>query len=457
MAEKLVYDILKGTNTLDPALKKSRKSSKILSDSISKIGKSALNLKTLLIGGFAVLAVKRAIKEAKEFEAALVGLDRVAAATGNSVDFIREEAKKLAADGLIPLVNVSNSLKNLLATGFEGEKAVKVFKALRDAAAFNRQGQLELGEAIEGASQGLKNDLSIKVDNAGITKNLSNILKEYSATIGKTIGSLTEQERIQGKYVGILKEAGIFQGDYNELLKTYSGVSSEVTGRTKFFVAELGSLITNSPEVISSLKDTADTLKFLTDVIKENAPQLTSMIGKLTEFLLITPSKFWLTLLTDGIKAAGNVANVAAEIKELGGEADRLQNLLKEASKNPSLLESMGISKDTVTADLATTISKIQELEEELKKFEDSKKSRVKSKQRIRVEDDARIQRERAVNALLEEIRKEQKLKETELASLKKEVDTLEDEERLINLEAQIRAEAVLKKTWFRRGATRQS
>jgi hypothetical protein len=43
----------------------------------------------------------------------------------------------------------------------------------KDSAAFGKQGALSFGEAIRGATEGIKNGNSILVDNAGVTKNLS--------------------------------------------------------------------------------------------------------------------------------------------------------------------------------------------------------------------------------------------------------------------------------------------
>lgn len=335
MAEKLIYDILKGRNTLDPALKKSVKESSSLSKSLKGVGKTALGLKSAILGGAVALGLKAAVNEAVDLENALIGLTSVARNTGQDVGFITESAKELAKDGLIPLRDVSDSLKNLLAKGFNGEEAIRIFKSLRDAAAFNRQGQLELGEAVRGASEGLKNDLSIKVDNAGITKNLSNIQKEYAASINKTIGQLTEAEKRQALLVGIQKEAGVFQGDYNKLLNTFSGASSRAGTATRFLLAEIGNLVIGSPGATKGVNDVAASIEGLTQVIKENAPALTKLVNG-----LVTPLvRLGTNLANIASFAVAGLGVLADESSKAGSESRKTSNEVIQLTKSVKDLE----------------------------------------------------------------------------------------------------------------------
>lgn len=50
----------------------------------------------------------------------------------------------------------------------------------KDSAAFGRQSSLSLGEAVKSATEGIKNENSILVDNAGVTKNVSMMWEEYA-------------------------------------------------------------------------------------------------------------------------------------------------------------------------------------------------------------------------------------------------------------------------------------
>ena len=217
---------------------------------------------------------KKAIDESVKLQNALIGVNSVANAYGISTSRINEVTQDLASSGLIPLQDVTDSLKNLI-VNFNGdlEKSVEVFNALTNAAAFNRQGTLSLGEAVKGASEGLKNDLSIKVDNAGITKNLSNLQKEYAASIGTSIGKLTEAQKAQAEYVGILKESRVFQGDFNKLVKTFSGATSLLSTSFRFLLASIGDLVTTSPTVIALLNTVSELFQDLTLRIKNTGQQ----------------------------------------------------------------------------------------------------------------------------------------------------------------------------------------
>ena len=251
----------------------SSKASRFIGNSFKNVFKGiateATKAGALIAGAIGTAVFVKSIQEANKLETAFIGLKSVAAGLGTDISAVDQAAKNLASDGLIPVQDVTDSLKNLL-VNFNGDldKSVKAFNALKNSAAFNRQAQLSLGEAIRGASEGLKNDLSIKVDNAGITKNLSILQKEYAASIGTTVGKLTEAQKSQAEYVGILKEGAIFQGDYNRLLQTFSGAVTRASTSFKFLLAEFGSLITRSPAVINVTNVVSGMIEKLTKNLK---------------------------------------------------------------------------------------------------------------------------------------------------------------------------------------------
>lgn len=211
---------------------------------------------TVLLG-FGKFAL-HAAEKAEELNNALLGLSTVAKNTGNDIDASKNAAKQLSSDGLIPLADTAASLKNLMASGLSIDESIKLFNSLKDSAAFNRQGFLTMGEAVKGATEGIKNGNSILVDNAGITKNLSIMQKEYAASVGKTIGQLTEAEKIQAAYVGILKEAEKFMGDAAKAADTYSGAKSRLSTAIDRATAALGGFIANSSLVKGTLNFIAD-------------------------------------------------------------------------------------------------------------------------------------------------------------------------------------------------------
>lgn len=171
---------------------------------------------------------KSVLNASQDLENALLGLSRVAEAVGESQDDAKTAALSLANDGLMSVKDASEGLKNLLATGFSLPEAIRLMNAFRDAAAFNRQGTLAFGEAIVGATQGIKNQNSIMVDNAGITKNLSVILKEAGLSVNDLANVTTDAGVRTALYNGILKEAAIFEGDAATMAETYGGKLSQM-------------------------------------------------------------------------------------------------------------------------------------------------------------------------------------------------------------------------------------
>src|SRR5262245_28138507 len=63
-------------------------------------------------------AIKDALKYSREFNNAIVGLTGVSRAFGLSSDEAMAAAKRLSANGLLPLRDSAVGLKNLLMTGF---------------------------------------------------------------------------------------------------------------------------------------------------------------------------------------------------------------------------------------------------------------------------------------------------------------------------------------------------
>jgi len=293
-----------------------------LKTKLSDAAKSATKLSAAIaVVGTGVL-FKKAIDESSKLENSLTGLRSVAGSFGISAQEITAQAQALAQDGLIPLENVTGSLKSLL-VNFDGDmqKSISTFNALKNAAAFNRQAALGLGEAIEGASEGLKNDISNKVDNAGITKNLSILQKEYAASIGTTVGKLSEAQKAQAEYLGVTKEASIFQGDYNRLIQTFSGAMTGLKTSFNFLLASFGNIVTKSPAVIALINSISNEIRNLTAGIKETgkdgfkdivlgAIEVASAFNK----YILRP----VTLIGNAFHLLGNIVNTWIDMALLG-------------------------------------------------------------------------------------------------------------------------------------------
>ncbi len=179
-----------------------------------------------------VLAIRGAIEAANEYNNAMVGLNSLAEGTGQDFGDLQAAAEDLASDGLMTVADAAASLKNLLARGFSADEAVDMLERLKDAAAFGRQSSLSLGEAVRSASEGIKNENSILVDNAGVTKNVAVMWEEYAATIGKSAANLTQAERRQAEYNGIMQETAYQVGDAARYAEEFAGKQAALEAAT---------------------------------------------------------------------------------------------------------------------------------------------------------------------------------------------------------------------------------
>ncbi len=187
--------------------------------------------------------VNNSVQEFARAEMAFRGLEAVANFTGVGIGRAMQEAEKLAADGLITVAESSKGLQNLLSRGYDIDQAVQTLTRLKDAAAFNRSAQLSLGEAVVSATEGLKNENSILVDNAGVTKNVSVLWKEYAAQIGKSVTELTQQEKIQAEVNGILRETEAQAGNAAKALGGYQGQMAQADAEQRKFAASMGQIL----------------------------------------------------------------------------------------------------------------------------------------------------------------------------------------------------------------------
>lgn len=230
-----------------------------------------------LLYAFAVRPLQNIIRDVStqftEYEKAMLGANRVAERFGVSSSSLRGTMEQFTSTGLLDTTEVSGALKTLLSTGIGLPKSVELLEAFGDAAAFNRQGTLELGQALLGATQGFKNMNSRMVDNAGITKNLNVILKEQAFAMGKQVKDLTEMEKKQAIANGLIKEASMFQGDLARATNTVSGafakgdLEMEKVGRQIGKFAEKNGLLFKFAKATQDLGITFQRV-FMTDLEK---------------------------------------------------------------------------------------------------------------------------------------------------------------------------------------------
>lgn len=237
--------IAKEINTLAKDVSGSSASTRTASTSFGKLTASIITA-DLAVRGFlsAIDLAKQAffnsITAVNEYNSAMSGLSSVAAAFGEDQNEARDAAVSLAEDGLMSVTDAAAGLKNLLGTGFNMQESINLMNAFKDTAAFNRQGTLEFGQAIVGATQGIKNQNSIMVDNVGITKNLSIILEEAGYSQQDLMRVQTDASVRQALYNGLLREGAVFSGDATRAADNLQGAMSQLDTATKMLNVSIG-------------------------------------------------------------------------------------------------------------------------------------------------------------------------------------------------------------------------
>lgn len=180
--------------------------------------------------GYIKTGVAGSIQTTQQFESALIGLETVAGRRlgQQAIPLATQAAKDLASDGLLPVKDAALGLKNLLASGFSLQESIDLMRTFKDSAAFGRQSALTFGQAVSSATEGIKNGNSILVDNAGITKNLSVILKEAGKSQNDLMNATSDASVRQALYNGLMKEGKIFQGDSAKLARTTAGANASL-------------------------------------------------------------------------------------------------------------------------------------------------------------------------------------------------------------------------------------
>jgi len=201
-----------------------------------------------------------------EHQSAYRGLEAIANDAGIGIGQAMQEATKLSADGLMTVTDAARALQNLLNRGYSVDQAVQTIQRLKDAAAFNRQANLSMTEAVVTATEGLKNENSILVDNAGVTKNVSKMWAEYAVTIGTTRDKLTQAQKVQAEYIGIQAETAAQVGNAQKAAEGLMGSQSQLDKSSYDLQVTLGTLL--EPAFISLNQSLASTAGWFNDILR---------------------------------------------------------------------------------------------------------------------------------------------------------------------------------------------
>ncbi len=225
------------------------------------------SLSKLAVTMGAAFGFQDAIQSAESLQNAMMGLQSIVEGQGRSFEQAQAFIQSYISDGLVPLTNAATAYRNLAARGYDDGQIQQVMNALKDSAAFGRQASLSLGEAVQSATEGLRNENSILVDNAGVTKNVAKMWDEYAKSIGTTANNLTQEQKIQAEVNGILTETRFQTGDAAKASESYSGQIAKTAfqfNELKVAIGNLGMTLVQSAlpginALLSSLTAAANT------------------------------------------------------------------------------------------------------------------------------------------------------------------------------------------------------
>ena len=324
-------------------------------------------------------AVNSGIKAFNDFNNSMVGLRSIVQGTGASFQEAQGFIDDFISDGLIPASDAATALKNLLARGFELGEAVTIMNRFKDAAAFGRQGSLSLGEAVKTATEGIKNENSVLVDNAGVTKNVSVMWKEYAETIGKSVNDLTLAEKRQAELNGIMHETRFQLGDAAKYAKEFAGAQAKNAAESLKLSQALGASMAPVLQTIYEILNPI--ISVLTEFVKANPALVAAVISITTAFLglitvmgalgtaskILAPALTALNLSFKGLLVHPAVLALTALVGVLSAVAVKTQQARKAqetynqavANHNKLVREGMNIQQ---AASMQTELDQLKEL-----------------------------------------------------------------------------------------------
>lgn len=217
-------------------------------------------------------------KAAMQLSDAMTGLQSILDGQGRSFSGAKAFLEDYVKDGLIPMVNAAAAYKNLAMRGYDDSQIQKTLVALKNSAAFGRQASLTMGEAVQSASEGLKNENSILVDNAGVTKNVAKMWDEYAKSVGTTANNLTQQQKIQAEVTGILEESKYQTGDAAKVAGTLSGQLQQLSFNFNNLKIAVGNIV--NPIVQAFLPAVNSAISAVTRLANAIATTVGSIFGK---------------------------------------------------------------------------------------------------------------------------------------------------------------------------------
>lgn len=372
-------------------------------------------------------AAKSGIDAYRQQTQALSGLANAAERMGVNVQEANEVAKELASDGLANVMNIARALQAYLVTGFNLEEAKELVQISKDAAVYNRQAGLSIGEAIERMAEGIRMGNSVLSDAAGISKNLTQILREQGLSEQDLQRVQSDAAVRQALLNGLRREGAIFAGNAAKAAQELAGSEAQAANAAFQAKAAFGEAL--APAVQELMAATTSLLEKITAWIEVNpelARSIVTVTGALTAMVAVVGAaavalptlKTAFAALTNPIglavvglgTLAGSLvaasANAAATRAEMERNSETALKLTERYNQLNRVLESTSATEEEkrkAQEELSSVIAELGDLMPELVSKWDAEGRAIElntQKLRENTEELRRNKRERASDAL---------------------------------------------------------
>lgn len=250
----------------------------------------------------------------------LQGLKSILDGQGRSFSDAQKFIDEYIKDGLVPMTNAVTAYKNLASRGYDDSQIQQTLVALKDASAYGRAASLSIGDAVQTATEGLKNENSVLVDNAGVTKNVAKMWEEYAASIGTTAKNLTQQQKIQAEVTGILNETRFQTGDAARVAGALSGQLQQLSFNFNNLKVAVGNIVNPFVQVFLPVINASVTA----------VTRLANAVATLVNTFFGTSMN---TFAENTGKMSDNYNSTADSADALAGATDKVADSTKKAEK----------------------------------------------------------------------------------------------------------------------------
>lgn len=338
--------------------------SSIFNSAFGKIG-------ALIATTFAISKVidfgKAAVSAASDSQNAFIGLDSILTGQGKSFNAAKTFINSYVADGLVPLQNAVTAYKNLAARGYDDSQIQNTLTELKDSASFGRQASYSLGDAVQTATEGLKNENSILVDNAGVTKNVAKMWEDYAKSIGTTSDKLTQQQKIQAEVNGIAQETKFQTGDAAKYSQTFSGQVARLSATFTQLKTSIGNVIIPIAQLFMPAIQTA--LNGLVSFFN-TVGSVMAVFGIKIDSPIEDASSGMSNLASNATSAGDAVSAASKKASEAVAPFDEISNIQLNSTGSTSGTSSNTVQSPVVEPTVEDTISpKIKAIADKISKY----------------------------------------------------------------------------------------